>query len=62
MNELISFRKVNSPQEACTKSFAVHILRFEILQTTWKHKTKKHQNGRSIDEKLKTMNDVLCFM
>ena len=26
--------KVNSVQEACTKCFAVHILKFEILQTT----------------------------
>ena len=27
-------------QEACAKCFAVHILKFEILQTTWKNKTK----------------------
>ena len=26
--------KVNSVQEACTKCFAVHILKFEILQIT----------------------------
>ena len=26
--------KVNSVQEACAKCFAVHILKFEILQTT----------------------------
>ena len=32
--------KVNSVQEACVKCFAVHILKFEILQTTWKNKTK----------------------
>ena len=32
--------KVNSVQEACTKCFAVPILKFEILQTTWKNKTK----------------------
>ena len=31
--------KVNSVPEACAKCFAVHILKFEILQTTWKHKT-----------------------
>ena len=29
-----SWGKVNSVQEACAKCFAVHILRFEILQTT----------------------------
>ena len=32
--------KVNSVQEACAKCFAVHLLKFEILQTTWKNKTK----------------------
>ena len=46
--------KVNSVQEACAKFFVVHILKFEILQTTWKNKTTKHQNARSIDEILKT--------
>ena len=47
--------KVNSVQEACAKCFAVHILKFEILQTTWKNKIKKkHQNVRSIGGKLKT--------
>ena len=28
--------KVNSVQEACAKCFAVHMLKFEILQITWK--------------------------
>ena len=28
--------KVNSVQEACVKCFVVHILKFEILQITWK--------------------------
>ena len=47
--------KVNSVQEACTECFSVHILKFEILQTTWKKNQKKpHQNARFIDEKLKT--------
>ena len=32
--------KVNSVQEACAKCFAIHILKFEILQTAWKNKTK----------------------
>ena len=32
--------KVNSIQEACAKCFAVHKLRFEILQTTWKNNTE----------------------
>ena len=41
-------------QEACAKFVAVHILKFEILQTTWKSKTKNHQNNKSIGEKLKT--------
>ena len=44
--------KVNSVQEACIKCFAVHILKFEILQTTLT-KQKKHQNARFIGEKLK---------
>ena len=48
-NKIIKCIKVNSVQEACAKCFAVHILKFEILQTTW-----KHQNVRPIDEKLKT--------
>ena len=29
-----NFLKFNSLQEACAKSFGVHLLRFEILQTT----------------------------
>ena len=49
--------KGNSVQEGCAKCFAVHILKFEILQTTLK--TKKHQNAKSIGEKLKT--DSLMF-
>ena len=32
--------KVNSVQEACAKCLAVHLLKFEILQTTLKNKTK----------------------
>ena len=32
------FFSVNSIQEACTKCFAVHLSKFEILQTTWKTK------------------------
>ena len=35
--------KVNSVQEACAKCFAVHILKFEILQITWKKWNKEHQ-------------------
>ena len=34
---------VNSVQEACAKCFAVHILKFEILQITRKKSNKKHQ-------------------
>ena len=28
---------VNSVQEACAKCLALHLLKFEILQTSWKH-------------------------
>ena len=35
--------KVNSVQEACAKCFLVHILKFEILQITWKKWNKKNQ-------------------
>ena len=35
-----STTKVNSVQEACTKCFAVHILKFEIFQITWKKGNK----------------------
>ena len=35
--------KVNSVQEACAKCFAFHILKFEILQITWKKWNKEHQ-------------------
>ena len=37
------FVKVNSVQEACAKCFAVHILKFEILQITWKKWSKEYQ-------------------
>ena len=30
-------------QEACAQCFAVHILKFEILQITWKKWNKEHQ-------------------
>ena len=32
--------KVNSVEEACANYFAVHKSKIEILQTTWKNKTK----------------------
>ena len=32
--------QVNSVQDACAKCFAVHILKFEVLQTAWKTKQK----------------------
>ena len=54
--------KVNSVQEACAKCFAVHILKFEILQTTWKDKTK---NIKMLDllssEKLKSKGLISLF-
>ena len=34
VKDLKSINKVNSVQEACAKYFAVHLLKFEILQTT----------------------------
>ena len=40
LEELNEGGKVNSVQEAFAKYFAVHLLKFEILQTTWKNKTK----------------------
>ena len=36
----LRFGKVNSVLEACAKCFSTRILKFEILQTTWKNKTK----------------------
>jgi hypothetical protein len=35
--------KVNSLQESCAKYIAVHILKFEILQITWKKWNKEHK-------------------
>ena len=40
IRKLFFTAKVNSVQEACAKCLAVHISKFEILQTTWKNKTK----------------------
>ena len=39
----IKIHKVNSVQEAFTKCFAVHILKFEILQITWNKWNEQHQ-------------------
>ena len=36
----VRFHKINLVQEACTEFFAVHLLEFEILQNSWKEKTK----------------------
>ena len=36
----LGFLKVNLVQEACIKCFAVQLIKFEILQTTWNNKTK----------------------
>ena len=41
--------------------FSVHILEFEILQTTWKTNTKKHQNASFNGEKLK-INSEMFFV
>ena len=40
--------KVNSVQEACAKCFGVHLLKFEILQTTWKNKNIKMLKNRKL--------------
>ena len=40
---VIKIFKVNSVQEACTICFSVHILKIEILQSTWKKWSKEHQ-------------------
>ena len=39
----VKSHKVNSVQEAFAKCFAVHILKFEILQITWKGWNKEYQ-------------------
>ena len=46
--------KWNSVQEGCAICFAVHLWKFEILQTTWRNKTKNIKSAKSIGEKLKT--------
>ena len=46
MQMMTTIGKVNSIQEACTKCFAVHILKFEILQITGKKWNKEHQTLR----------------
>ena len=53
MEKIVNLCKVNSVQEACAKCFAVHLLKFEILQTIWENETKC-QNAESIGKKLKT--------
>ena len=55
--------KVNSVQEACAKRFAVHILEFEILQITWKNKTKNITLSFQffINKSSILMLFVLCF-
>ena len=53
--------KVNSVQDASAKCFAVHIIKFEILQTKMKKQNKKHQNYNSINEKLKNKGLMFYF-
>ena len=47
LNTMIScsvyYCKVDSVQEACAKCFAVHILKFEIWQITWKKWNTEYQ-------------------
>ena len=47
--------KVNSLQETCAKCFALHLLKFEILQASC-----KTQNAKSIGGKLK-IKDLMFF-
>ena len=59
----MTYAKVNSlVQEPCTKCFVVHILKFEILQTTLINKTKSIKMLDFLDsEKLKT-NSLMFFV
>ena len=41
--QVVEMCKVNSVREACVKCFAVHILKFKILQITWKKWNQEHQ-------------------
>ena len=53
--------KVNSVQEACAKCFTVHL--YQNLKSCKPHekvKQKKHQNAKSIGEKLKNKG-LMCF-
>ena len=54
------FVEVNSVQEAWAKCFAVHILKFEIMQITWKNETK---NIRLLVFSFSSINlALLCFV
>ena len=55
--------KVNSEQEACAKCFAVHLSKYEILQTTWKSKTNniKLLNRLVKNEKLRVWCSLFHF-
>ena len=53
--------KVDSVKEACAKYFVVHILKFEMLQATWKKQNKKHQNAKFIGIKLKAKGLISLF-
>ena len=59
--KIILWSKVNSVQEACAKCFAVHLLKFEILQTTWKNKTKIIKMLKNRKQKVWS-SDVLYFI
>ena len=50
---------MNSVQEACTKCFAVHILKFEILQKQdRRYSDPKARNGEKIKNLLKKLKFV----
>ena len=55
--------KVNSVQEACAKCFLVHILKFEILQITWKKLNKEHQtlSFQFFTNKFSILMFLFCF-
>ena len=53
------FSKVSSVEEPWAKCFAIHILKFEILQTTWK--TKRHQNQLMKNWKLRVWCSLSTF-
>ena len=49
-------------QEACAKCFAVHILKFEISEITWKNETKNIRLLIQFFTNKSSILDVFCFV